>query len=113
MSGALACCLAPTGNSLAQTAFFDDFEDGNHADGNPVTWSRYPAPFDVGDVSVQNGSLVLTPPIDGPPSGFQGYWETDVVVENQLYHDVNIHTKSGAESSTGDLLAALDNIRRS
>jgi hypothetical protein len=98
ISGALAFCLASTGNSLAGTAFFDDFEDGNHADGNPVTWSRYPGPFfDRGDISVQNGRLVLTPPFDGP-TAFPGYFETDVVVENQHFHDVNIHTQIRARN---------------
>jgi hypothetical protein len=103
LSGALAFCLASTGNSLAGTAFFDDVEDGNHADGNPVTWSRFPAPYDQGDFSVKDGSFVVTPPIDGPLPipFFSNYWETDVVVESQLYHDVNIHTRV-RELASGD-----------
>ena len=39
--------------------FFDDFEDGDYMDDSPVTWSRYPAPYDLGTVEVTEGNLVL------------------------------------------------------
>jgi hypothetical protein len=78
----------------AGLAFVDDFEDGDYADGNPVTWTRYSPPFDQGNVEVQNGSLVLTPPNSGPPPlGIPNRWETDVFVVDQLYHDVNLWTQ--------------------
>jgi hypothetical protein len=79
-------------SAVGGKAFTDTFQDGSHEDDSPVTWSRYAAPLDLGDVTVIDGDLVIVPPASGPlpyPS-VPNYWETDVVVENQLYHDVNV-----------------------
>ncbi|MFO0912244.1 MAG: hypothetical protein U0795_04780 [Pirellulales bacterium] len=84
---------------LAGAPFVDTFEDLNHQDGNPVTWSRYPAPFDDGTVQSINGDLVITPGNTLIP-GFVQYYETDVVVEDRLYHDVDIHAIARAQSSS-------------
>ena len=84
----------------AGKAFLDDFEDGDYADNNPVTWSRYPAPYDLGTVEIIDGSLVVTPSTEYPRyPGAADYFETDLVVEDRLFHDVNVLTRFRASRS--------------
>ncbi len=113
LTACLACALVLPLQAVGGTSFFDDFEDGNFADGNPVTWSRSPAPLDAGTVEVLSGDLVVTPSIDVVPyPQFPNYHEFDLVVEDQLFHDVTIQTRVRAldlgMSSAG--VAALDTL---
>ena len=64
-------------------------------DGSPVTWSRYPAPYDLGTVEIADGSLVITPSTEYPryPTINPNLFETDLVVQDRLFHDVNVHTQ--------------------
>lgn len=86
------CLFAAPLVASAGIAFLDDFEDGDHADGAPVTWAPLPAPFDQGTFEVAEGSFVLSPSTAGPSIGFN-YWEADAFVEDQSYHDVSIRTQ--------------------
>lgn len=75
-----------------ETSFLDDFSDGDHADGSPVTWASMVSPYDRGTVAIQDGNLVLTPNA-GTPATRDDYWENDVYAEGPVYRDVNIHTQ--------------------
>ncbi|MCA9150403.1 MAG: hypothetical protein KDA92_13925 [Planctomycetales bacterium] len=90
VSSLVAIILAATSPTHAQY-FQDDFEDGSATDGNPVTWSDYPPPFNLGTFAVVDGDLVITPATTGPVNGAdRNYREKDVVVANRLFHDVNV-----------------------
>jgi hypothetical protein len=80
----------------AQAQFFrDDFEDGSHTDGNPVTWVPEVPPFPVGDARVEAGSLVLTPT---QSEFYPDFWETDWEVEQEFPADVRVRTQVRALS---------------
>jgi len=46
-------------SAMAGTVFQDTFDDGDHTDGLPVTWS--PSPFQPGSIDSSSGDLVLAP----------------------------------------------------
>jgi len=48
-----------TSSAFAETVVFDDFNDGNHADGDPTTWSLPYAPWNNGTLDAGSGSLVM------------------------------------------------------
>lgn len=79
--------------TLAGQPFYDDFEDGSATDQKPVTWSIYPTPFDAGKAEVINGSLVLTPSTEKDPyPSDPEVSELDMVVTDQLYHNISVET---------------------
>ena len=55
--------LGGTAHSSSAQGFFDDFEDNNLTDGNPVTWAS--TPLDAGDVFAADGDMVLAPGVGG------------------------------------------------
>jgi hypothetical protein len=80
-------------NALAQS-FIDDFEDGSAADGSPVTWSDYPAPYNLGTFAIVDGDLVISPATSGPTlPAAPNYREKDVVADDRLFHNVNVHAR--------------------
>ncbi|MFO0913246.1 MAG: hypothetical protein U0795_09825 [Pirellulales bacterium] len=94
-----------TSSPLMGQVILEDFEDGSITDGSPANWKRYGPPFDKGDVIIQNGSLVITPPTSGTPSpNDPNTWETDVYLQDRTYHDVNILTQVRA---LGDFPTAI------
>ena len=62
----LATVVAFPGHSFAGfLPFLDDFEDGDHTDGQPVTWEPNPF-FPGGSRNVINGDLVMQHSARGP-----------------------------------------------
>jgi hypothetical protein len=93
--GALVVATSMLASSTAQAqAFLDDFEDGSATDGSPVTWSDYPAPYNLGTFEVVNGDLVISPATSGPTlPAAPNYREKDVVVAGRLFHNVNVRAR--------------------
>lgn len=98
--GSLFLLAAAFAATVQGKTLLEDFEDGSYTDGTPASWTRYAAPFDRGEVIIQNGSLVITPPTSGTPHPADPQaWETDVYLQGSLYHDVNILTQVRALSN--------------
>jgi hypothetical protein len=88
---ALVGACAIWASAAAQGQFFlDDFEDGNPADGSPVTWVADP-PYDGGTHLIEQGSYVLTPDdvSDYPSTDFS---ELDLAAEGRLFRAVSVRT---------------------
>ena len=100
----IAC---PTKATAQGTAFVDRFDDGQYDDGNPVSWVRIPPPFGNGELSIEDGSLLVTPggsalPFPGMPS----YRELDLVADGLFYDEVSI-TVTRAKLGEGDALTVV------
>ena len=82
--------------------FTDEF-DNDYADGDPVTWARWFGSWGLGDLTVRDGSLVITPPTD---------WETNIYAEGQQYRDVDVLTRvrALADGTTAVAIGALNSI---
>ena len=91
----VAIVLSPTKVDAA-TIFFDDFEDGDHLDGAPVTWS-WSGPDPDDEEMVVDGSLVLVS--TGINGGYNFVGEADHVLA-----DTSIRMQ--ATGGTQDLVSA-------
>lgn len=90
---AILFLLQSVSSSEAGKPFRDDFEDGSISDNQPVTWSIYAPPFDAGKAELLGGSLVLTPSTEKDPyPGDPEISELDMVVSDQMYHNISVET---------------------
>lgn len=88
----LAITIISLANVVDAQSFRDNFDDGDFADGRPVTWVRTSPPFERGELAIEGDDLIITPPNSGA-SVAANYWETAVFAEDLLYHDVTFHTQ--------------------
>lgn len=97
--------------SEAGKPFRDDFEDGSISDNQPVTWSIAAPPFDAGKAELLGGSLVLTPSTEKDPyPGDPEISELDMVVSDQMYHNISVETvvRATGPNVSIALIGALD-----
>ena len=95
---ALAVMIALVANAHA-AEWFDDFSDGNAGDGNPVTWTPYPAL--PGDYSASSLDYVLTPQDDGSNPGFPDKEQLASSVNDVSFSDTYAQTQTYVDLTAG------------
>ena len=79
--------------------WFDDFNDGNAGDGNPVTWTPYPAL--PGNYSASSGDYVLTPQDDVTNPGYPDKEQLASSVNDVSFSDTYAQTQTYVDLTAG------------